>query len=81
MSEVKRLFQILDEMNIADGDNKTSNVGICNSLVSADYSAKKGGTVVAIGVPGNVVFDIETGNKIAILLIINMAEYNITKKS
>lgn len=75
---MKRLFQILDEMNVADGDNKTSNVGVCNSVVAANYSMKKGGTVVEIGVPGNVVLDIESGKTIPILLMINKAEYDKT---
>lgn len=74
-----RLFEILDAMNVQDGENKTSHLGVCNSLLSADYSAKQGGTKVTIGVPGNVTGELLEGESIAILLMISLKEYNEIK--
>jgi hypothetical protein len=75
----KRMFQILDEMNVSDVDNNTATVGICNQLVEAKTA--KGGGHVTIGVPAAVVtgllFD---KNKIPILLIIDKAEYERVEK-
>lgn len=72
----KRLFQILDEMNVSDTTNKTTLVAVCPNLVSADYGAKIQGTKITMGVPGNVVFDIETNKTIPILLLIDKEEYD-----
>ena len=74
--EKKRLFQILDEMNVADTTNKTTLVGVCPNLVSADYTAKMQGTKVTMGVPGNMVLDIQTNDIIPILLLIDNKEYD-----
>lgn len=73
----KRVFEIIDQMNVGDIDNKTSNVIIGNYLVSANYS--KAGTTVSIGVGGNQVFDIESGKKMAILVLVDIEEYNRLK--
>lgn len=75
---MKRMFQILDEMNLADGANGTANVIIGNQIVSADYG--KAGTKVTIGIGGNQVNDIMSGKKAAILVIIDMDEYNKLKQ-
>lgn len=74
--EKKRLFQILDEMNVADTTNKTTFVGVCPNLVSADYTAKMQGTKITMGVPGNMVLDIQTNDIIPILLLIDKKEYD-----
>lgn len=76
----KRLFQILDELNVQDGD-KTSDhaVMVGNQIVSMDYSAKHGGTKVTVGIAGNQVFDLQNGNKMALLLIIDKKQYNEAK--
>ena len=74
--EKKRLFQILDEMNVADTTNKTTLVGVCPNLVSADYIAKMQGTKITMGVPGNMVLDIQTKNTIPILVLIDKNEYD-----
>lgn len=71
----KRLFQILDEMNVNDSNNRTATVGLCNSFISAD-KVKQGG-IVTMGVPEEVVMDLFLGNKkIPILLIIDKKEYD-----
>lgn len=79
MKKEIRLFEILDAMNIQDAENKTSYLSVCNSFLSADYSAKQGGTKVTIGVPGNVTFDLLEQNTIPILLIIDRSEYEKIK--
>lgn len=74
----KRVFQILDEINVADEKNKTSNVGICNALVEA-RKTKQGGHVT-MGVPENVLMDLVFNKGVyPILLIINEAEYERVK--
>lgn len=72
----KRMFQILDEMNLDDEKNKTGNVAICNAFVSAN-KVKAGGHVT-MGVPESVLMDLvfNKGNKIPILIIIDKAEYD-----
>lgn len=73
--ENKRLFQTLDEMNVADGENNTGNVGICNFLVSANKT-KQGGHVT-MGVPESVVLDLVLNpkKKMCLLLVIEKSEY------
>jgi hypothetical protein len=76
----KRLFQILDEMNVADGENKTDNVAISNSVVSANKA--KGGAHVVMGMPEKYLYDLmQDGKKIALLLVIDKAEYDKAKES
>lgn len=70
----KRLFQIFDEMNKSDEENKTGTISVCPDVVSVNYSHNQG-TKVTVGVPGNLVFDIECGKKIAVLLLIDSTEY------
>lgn len=69
----KRFLQIVDQMNLDDTSNKTENVIRCDSFVSANYTPQ--GTKVTMGLPGNHIFDIESGKKIAVLLLIDYNEY------
>lgn len=75
----KRLFQILDEMNIKDGENHTQTVAISNSLVEAK-SCKQGG-LITMGVDHlrlqQLALDGE--NHIALLLVIDKKEYEKIK--
>jgi hypothetical protein len=76
----KRLFQILDEMNIKDGEQNTATVGVINHFVSAQKA--KGGGHVTMGVPENVVMDLVFNKtKLPILLIIDLDEYEKIKKA
>ena len=70
----KRLFQALDELNVRDAEQGSSLVGVCPTLVSMDYGAKTG-TRVTMGVPGNMVFDVQSGKVMPVLLMVNRAEY------
>lgn len=69
----KRLFEILDEMNVDDGKNNTQLVQVCTTLISADKV--KAGTKVVMGAPANTVMDLMNEKSMAVLLIIDKAEY------
>lgn len=73
------MLQILDAMNMADSINGTSNVIVGNTLISATYS--KAGTKVTIGVGGNQVSDLLSGEKIALLILVDMKEYKRLEQS
>lgn len=73
---MKRVFEILDNINLNDTLNKTENLGVCFDLVSLDYKPKQGGTYVIIGAPGNVVNDIGKGKTKAMLLLLDMNTYS-----
>lgn len=70
----KRVFQILDEMNQNDTANKTATVALCNEMVEAKTA--KGGGHVTMGVPAEVITQLFTGDRIAILMIVDKKEYN-----
>ena len=69
----KRLFEVLDEMNIDDGKNNTQLVQVCTTLISADKT--KQGTKVLMGAPVNTLIDLLSEKAIAVLLIIDKEEY------
>lgn len=75
----KRLFQILDEMNVADGENKTAHVKVCPDLISANKV--KAGTKITMGAPEISVYNLMNGKTKAILLLIDLDEYNKIKSS
>lgn len=70
----KRFFEVLDYMNVQDTENDTANIQVCPNFVSANFSKK--GTQVTMGVPGNIVFDLETDKLIPVLLLVNREEYD-----
>jgi len=70
----KRFFEIIDQMNIQDTENNTENIQVCPTFISANFSKK--GTQVTMGVPGNIVFDLESDKLIPVLLLINREEYD-----
>jgi hypothetical protein len=55
------------------------NIQACNTITDMDYSQKLGGTKVTVGVPGNVVFDIQDGKLNAVLLLYDMREFKELK--
>lgn len=74
----KRMFQILDEMNVADGEKGTDNVAVSNHLVRVDKA--KGGAHIVMGVPEKYLYDIMSdNNKSVILLVIDKKEYEKVK--
>jgi hypothetical protein len=44
-----------------------------------NYSAKKGGTEVSVGVPGNVCFEVQSGRMVGFLLLYDVAQFNELK--
>jgi len=74
MSDMKkRLFQILDDMNVLDGEQLTRKVAISNSFVSANKV--KAGAHITIGADEQSMHDLVNEKAIAILLIIDKEEY------
>lgn len=70
----KRLFQILDEMNVNDETNKTRHCRVSNHFVSADLA--KGGGHVTIGVDAEVIHDLAANSDIrCLLLVVDYNEY------
>lgn len=76
-----RLFEILDKMNIADGENKTTHVGVCGDVVSVNQKGHNG--TVTMGVPGTVAQDIvlNEDKNYLLLLVIDKAEYEKIKSA
>lgn len=70
----KRLFQVLDDMNVEDSENGTQLVSVCGSFISADKV--KQGTKVAMGADGSAIIEIMNDKVIPILLLIDKEEYN-----
>lgn len=70
----KRVFEVFDEMNVADTQNGTALVGLVPSLVEAKTA--KGGGHVTMGVPREVLDKIMfTKNISVVLLVYDYAEY------
>jgi hypothetical protein len=69
----KRLFQVLDEMNLDDTNNGTRLVSIGTSLISADKV--KAGTKVTMGGDDQVFTDLMTGKCTAFLVVVDRKEY------
>lgn len=73
----KRLFEILDEMNVNDTNKGTELLSVSGNFISADKV--KQGTKVCMGSDGSAVFDIMNDKVIPILLLINREEYEKLK--
>lgn len=58
---------------------ENKSIQLCATITQMNYSAKKGGTEVSVGVPGNVCFEIESGRKNCLLLLFDIAEFNALK--
>lgn len=59
---------------------ENKSVQLCTTITQMNYSAKKGGTEVSVGVPGNVCFEIESGRKNCMLLLFDMQEFKSLKE-
>lgn len=76
MSDTKvNNFDVLKRM--CSGNQK---VQLCTTVTDMNYSAKNGGTRVTVGVPGNVCFDIQQGRTNAMLLLVDVAQFDTMKK-
>lgn len=74
----KRLFQVLDEMNVNDEKNKTATCACCFDLVGAN-KVKAGGHVT-MGVPTEAVLKILLGEYKPMLVLLDMKVYNSIEK-
>jgi len=73
MSEINN-FDVLKRMG-----EENKDIRLCTTITQMNYSAKKGGTEVSVGVPGNICFEIESGRMNAVLLLWNVREFNETR--
>lgn len=73
----KRMFQVLDEMNLHDTENKTRLVAVSGNFVSAD-KVKKGATVT-MGIDEQALFDIASQKVIPIVVLVDSEEYHKRK--
>lgn len=71
--EKKRLFQILDEMNVSDIEKGTQLVSVGSNFISADKI--KQGTKIAMGSDDSALHQIMNNKVIPILLLIDKEEY------
>lgn len=74
----KRLFQVIDEMNVNDEANKTSTCACCFDLVEAKTA--KGGAHVIMGVPAEALHKIMLNEYKPMLVLLDMKEYNRLEK-
>lgn len=73
-----RLFEILDKMNVNDGENKTSFLGVCDGVVACDV--KKNNATITMGVPREVGLNYINDNNIKpLLMLVNLEEYEKIK--
>lgn len=70
----KRLFQVLDEMNVNDEVNKTATCDCCFDMVGAN-KVKAGGHVT-MGVPTEAVLKLLLGEYMPMLVLLDKKEYH-----
>jgi len=68
-----RLFELLDQMNVEDGEKKSTLVCVCPDFVEAK-TVKEGG-VVSMGVPVQMLNQLFTEKVMPVLLLIDKSEY------
>lgn len=71
--ENKRLFQVLDEMNVSDMEKGTRLVSVSGNFISADKV--KQGTKVSMGSDDSSLFGIMNDKLIPVLLLIDKETY------
>ncbi len=72
--EKKRLFEVLDEMNLDDCKENKSLVAVSNNFISGDKV--KAGAKISMGVEESVLFKLAAGTHTALLIIVDQNEYN-----
>lgn len=73
----KRVFEILDEMNVSDTEKGTKLIGVSNYFVSGEKV--KQGSLITMGAEESALMDIMQGNVIPLLLLIDKSEYENRK--
>lgn len=69
----KRLFEVLDDMNVIDTEKGSRLVEVSSNLISAN-TIKQGGKIV-MGVPQGSIMDLTLEKKIPVLLMVDKEEY------
>ncbi len=69
----KRMFQVIDDMNLSDVENDTQLIRVGYNLLSADIV--KQGAKITIGVDEQCMNDIVSEKSMAILVVINKEDY------
>lgn len=69
----KRLFQVLDEMNVSDIEKGTKLVSVSINLISADKT--KQGSKISMGSDDSAVIDLINNKVIPVLLLIDKETY------
>jgi hypothetical protein len=70
---MKRMFEVLDEMNLDDSKNKTRMVAVSNIYLRADKV--KQGAKITMGADEESLMDIVSGKAIPILVLVDKEEY------
>lgn len=70
----KNAFEVFKEMNINDGENNTALLAVSPYLVEAKTA--KGGGHVTMGVEANVITQLMTGDRVAMLLVFDKREFD-----
>ncbi len=80
----KNLFEVLQAMldaDVAEGvvnGSKKYRVSRANDMLAAEYTAKKSGCKITMGIGSGpeLIPELESGKKIAVLFIVDREEYN-----
>lgn len=73
----KRLFEILDQMNLDDTNSNTGNLGVSNHFVGANKV--KQGCTVTMGADEAVLHQLMNNTAIPILVVVDKKEYQKLK--
>lgn len=74
----KRLFQILDDMNVSDINNETRQIEVSSNFI--ETKTAKGGGHLTMGIPEQSVIDIMALKKIPVLILVDQIDYEERQK-
>ena len=69
----KRMFEIFDEMNVEDIKEGSQLVMTSGNFLNGCMSKK--GSRITFGAPSSVLMDMNSGKKLAILVVVDKEEY------
>lgn len=69
----KSVFQVLNEINLADIENETSHLKVSNTLIQADLI--KQGTKITMGAEHDCIKELMEEKCIVLLVIVNKEQY------
>lgn len=72
-SLMKRMFEVLDEMNIDDVKDNTRLVAVSNTLISVDKV--KQGVKISMGADHHVLDDLLSDKVIPVLILVDKSEF------